>query len=187
VGWLADAPVERALPDFQDLLAHELWHRAFHDHQAARWVTDPGAADDPAAVFLYELLDEGVGHWYSLRRWLAEKADTPEGAGRVAASFAQLAREYVPYRDEPDAEARRGRLWRSHAGVPFWEKWGAVPGALMIHRLVTARGDAAVRALLDREPYSWALAYAALAEERGWDPLPAELVEDARRLLASAP
>jgi hypothetical protein len=73
-------------------------------------------------------------------------------------------------------------MWHSHAGVPFWEKWGAVPAALIVHRLEAAQGSAAVAKLIQREPFSLFLAYeTACKEHADWPKLPAALLEDAHR------
>lgn len=184
VGWLADAPLDEAIPGFEALLAHELWHAAFVAHQTAHWRVDYRESTDPAARFFYEMLNEGVGHYYSMYDHLYP-VQRPETAEKGRAAFRLLAERYPSYRDERDAAAREQLLWHSHAGVPFWEKWGAVPGALVVYHLLRAQGIEAVRELAAEEPFSLFVAYAALsARDPSLPQLPPALVRDVEAALA---
>ncbi|HOX47532.1 MAG TPA: hypothetical protein PK668_28320, partial [Myxococcota bacterium] len=181
LGFYGDAPPAQALPEFEAILTHELWHLAFLKHQDAHWTVMPRDTGSIPAQFLYRMLNEGVGHYYSMRSKLLSENAWPDLAERERRIFDLLARSYPAYREEQDEVRRREILWRSHAGVPFWEKWSAVPGALIVHHLVSTPGPAGFRELIAREPFSWIVEYARLCGEHpDWPRLPERLVQDAR-------
>ncbi|MBI5508103.1 MAG: hypothetical protein HY903_05060 [Deltaproteobacteria bacterium] len=183
IGWHADGEIDAILPGFEAVLTHELWHIAFGEHVRMRFAVDYKHAVDPATLFIYEMINEGVGHYYSMRPRLYPTISVAQFEEKQAAVFALLETSYPQLLAEKDADRRREMLWRSHAGVPFWQKWGAVPGALVVYRLVEAIGAEGVRALLAHEPFSLLIAYQdQRAAHPAWPPLPMSLVEDARRL-----
>ncbi len=187
LGFYADAEVEQALPGFQAILVHELWHQAFLRHQEVHWEEDYHRHEDPAALFLYRMVNEGIGHYYSLHPRLYPTPAYDDLDQRAAAVFELLGENYPRYLAEQDLDARREILWSSHAGVPFWEKWGAVPGALAVYHLESEMGEDGIRDLLAHEPFSLLLAYAERAGLRpDWPDLPPQLVTDARRALEQA-
>lgn len=185
VGWFGDGPLDESLAGFETVLRHELWHRAFLEHQKANWPVDYRKTEDPATLFLYEMLNEGVAHYYSMQHKL-EPDPAPDVADKEKKAFKLLAAGYPEYLAEDDDDARREKLWRSHAGVPFWEKWGAVPGALVVYHLRTVLGREGIAALIAKEPFSLFLAYAEHAgAHSAWPQLPPELIEDAKRASSS--
>lgn len=130
------------------------------------------------------MLDEGGGHFYSLRPRLIPHIDYADFDRRLARVFGLLAERSAAYLDASDPQLRRRLLWRSHAGVPFWDKWAAVPGALMLYLLRREQGPAAVARLIAEQPFSLPLAYDRLAADRpDWPRLPPRLVAAARRCL----
>ena len=75
-------------------------------------------------------------------------------------------------------------LWHSHAGVPFWEKWGGLTGALVVYHVLVTSGPEEVARKIKNEPFSLFLTYDKLSKEHAdWPRLPQMLVEDARREL----
>ncbi len=184
VGYYGDAPVETAVPAFQAILNHELWHFAFIRHQDERWPRNYRDSADAVERFLYRVVNEGIGHFYSLRDKLLPEPSIADLAERERTTFTTLAVRYPEYKAEPDPAAREDLLWHSHAGVPFWDKWGALTGAFVVYRILRDQGAARVAALLAEEPFSLFTAYDELARERtGWPMLPAELADDSRAAL----
>ena len=184
LGYYADAELEQALPGFESILTHELWHQAFLQQQRDLWPVDYHRHDDPATLFIYRMLNEGMGHYYSLYPKLYPTVGYEDFDDRVAGAFALLETNYPLYLAEEDTDARRDALWHSHAGVPFWEKWGAVPGAVVVYYLEGELGKDGVRALLVEEPFSLFLTYADLSAARSeWPRLPTPLVDDIRAAL----
>jgi hypothetical protein len=182
VGLLADGPLAKVLPDFESILAHEVWHLAFLEHQKEHWPVAYRGATDPAFLFLYEMLNEGIAHYYSMSHKLAPTITIPDLPEKERRVFALLEARYPRWRDDPDEKHRADELWHSHAGVPFWEKWGAIPAALVVHHLVDEGGYQSVARLIAREPFSLFIAYdQKCAEHPEWPRLPESLVEDARR------
>jgi hypothetical protein len=181
LGFYADGPPEQAMPGFEAILTHELWHLAFLKHQDRRWTVKHRDTGSIPGQFLYRMLNEGVGHYYSMRSKLLSGSAWPELAARERQAFELLDRSYPAYRQEEDESRRREMLWRSHAGVPFWEKWSAVPGALVVHHLVSAVGPAGFREHIARDPFAWIVEYERrCAEHVDWPRLPERLVQDAR-------
>jgi hypothetical protein len=119
VGLIANGPLAQVLPDFESLLAHELWHVAFTEHQKRHWSKGYRKSPEPALRFLYEMLNEGMGHYYSMSRKLppALSVDLTNKEQKV---FGLLRQRYQRWRDDPDEKRREDGLWHSHAGVPFW-------------------------------------------------------------------
>jgi len=184
VGWIADDELQRMLPGFRALLAHELWHLLFLAHQEQHWVRDYRKSSDPAVQFLYRMLNEGVGHYYSLSPGLYPDISYSDFPDREQTAFRLLRENYPRYMAEADAELRQTLLWHSHAGVPFWEKWGAVPGAIVVYYLIEEYGRASVRQLIASEPFSIFLSYDAMCKQKTTLPvLPEPLVSDAGRAL----
>jgi hypothetical protein len=186
VGFLADAPLAEALPDFEALLEHELWHFAFLSHQQRHWPVDYRKATEPSELFLYQMLNEGIGHYYSMRFKLEPSPRIEDLDRKQRQAFSLLNQRYQPWRELKDPKAREEALWHSHAGVPFWEKWSAVPAALMAHRLIQAFGARSVARRIEQEPFSFFIAYSdACADHPDWPRIPTMLVDDARRGLAA--
>lgn len=184
VGWIADDELQRMLPGFRALLAHELWHLLFLDHQERHWSCDYRESSDPAVRFLYRMLNEGVGHYYSLSPRLYPNISYSDFSDRVQNVFRLLHENYPRYMAEADSKERQKLLWHSHAGVPFWEKWGAVPGAIVVYYLIEEYGRESVRQLIASEPFSIFLAYDDVCKQKKILPeLPVPLVSDAGRAL----
>lgn len=185
IGFYADDALDKAIPGFETILVHELWHLAFRAHRARFWPVDYTDSLDPEALFFYRTLNEGVGHYYSLHPKLFPGVSFEDLPGRSQKVFALLATQFPAYLAIQDEPERLRFLWSSHAGVPFWEKWGAVPAALMTYHLQAALGRDGVRRLLAREPFSFFLAYHREAKAHpDWPQLPEPVVESARRGLA---
>ena len=181
LGFYADAPPEQAIPEFEAILTHELWHQAFLKHQDRHWTAKYRDDGSVRTQFIYRMINEGVGHYYSMHSKLLPKPAWSDFAERERRAFALLAEKYPSYRDEPDEKRRRDILWRSHAGVPFWEKWSAVPGALVVYHLASVVDPGGLRELIVRDPFSCIVEYERLCGEHPeWPRLPERLVQDAR-------
>jgi hypothetical protein len=127
------------------------------------------------------MLNEGVGHYYSLRPKLSPRPKWVDFAERERRAFELLSKNYPKYLGETDEKRRDKILWRSHAGVPFWEKWSAVPGALIVYRLKSVVGKKGLQSLLAREPFSVFVEYDRHCQKHPrWPKLPKRLVRDAR-------
>lgn len=182
VGRFGAAPLDTALAAFRPVLEHELWHVAFDRHRALHWPKDDGPRS-VAEEFFFVMLNEGVGHYYSLLPKLSGERDDPKLGARTEQVFVRLAQAFPRLVATTDPAEQARRLRSAHTGVPFWEKWGAVPGALVVHRLRVALGDAALKQLLQRGPYRWILRYDERSvNHRDWPKLPALLVARARTL-----
>ncbi|OGR07683.1 MAG: hypothetical protein A2341_06630 [Deltaproteobacteria bacterium RIFOXYB12_FULL_58_9] len=186
LGWHADGEPAAMMADFEAILTHELWHASFGEHRRLHWPIDYKSCDGAACRFLYEMANEGIGHFYSLRHRLLPTVTIDRFDAKVAGAFVLLANNYPDLIAETDARKRENALWHSHAGVPFWEKWGAIPGAVVVYRLLQTSGDSEVRRLVAEEPFSLFLRYNELCSTRPeWEKLPPPLVEDARALFES--
>jgi len=182
LGMLAGKDDARTRASFQAILTHELWHAALSLEQSElRW-PDFRSSTDPATRLAFVMLNEGGGHFYSLGPRLEDPAARVETEARFRSAFALLGEKYQAYASAGNEEERDKQLWSSHAGVPFWEKWGAIPGAYMFHRLSQVLGDAQVARLVSRGPYDLVFRYAELqARNTDWPALPPKLIGDLRR------
>ncbi len=154
------------------LLTHEVWHVTFKTTypnllQAAE--SNP----DPIAYLAYQQINEGVGHYYSFRRRLYPEISYEDWQQRTAGVFQLLHENVEDLQNTPDPAMAREKIYRSHAGVPFWKKWGAVPGAVMTYRLLEELGPEDVASLIAAGPCEFLGAYQSLADARSsWEQLP---------------
>jgi hypothetical protein len=186
LGFHSDQPLEKAVQALLPIMQHELWHMAFIEHQKVHWPVDYRNSQDPAEAFLFRMLNEGVGHYYSIYNRLYPKVSYQDFSSRSQKIFFSLESKYQLYADEEDLKIREQILWSSHAQVPFWEKWGAIPGALVIYHLEQTIGAQGIKKLINSEPFSVFLAYDEQSKlHKDWPRLPLQLIDDARRALAN--
>lgn len=163
------------------LLKHEFWHvgfkQAFPDQFKSEFY-----ADDPLRRLAYQMVNEGVGHYYSLRRRLVPENTYADWEERTAEVFSLLHQRVPEIMAAADIDEQNRLIFSSHAGVPFWKKWGAIPGAIITHRLIEDQGEARVAALIKSGPAEFLSYYQKLTDVRpGWDRLPDELLAAFRR------
>lgn len=158
------------------LLVHEFWHvgykQVFDDHFRSEF-----HAADPLRRLAYQLVNEGVGHYYSFRRRLVPENTYPDWPDRTAAIFALLHDKAQQLAGVEGREDQDILIYRSHAGVPFWKKWGAVPGAVITYRLVSMAGEKKTASLIASGPCAFLSYYQQAAETRDhWEQLPDSLL-----------
>lgn len=158
------------------LMKHEFWHvgfkQAFPDQFKREFY-----ASDPLRRVAYQFVNEGVGHYYSMRRRLVPQNTYSDWPERTAAIFRLLHEKLPEVTATDDLEEQNGLIFRGHAGVPFWKKWAAVPGAIVTYRLIAADGEAAVAQLIAQGPCAFLSRYQQLADPDGENRLPAELLD----------
>ena len=158
------------------LLRHEFWHVGFK-HVFPEQFQREFYADDPLRRVAYQMVNEGVGHYYSMRRRLAPRNTYDDWPERTAAIFALLHEKLPEVKEAQDLEEQNRLIFRSHAGVPFWKKWAAVPGAIITYRLIAADGEGAVAKLIADGPCAFLSRYQELANPDGNNRLPQELLD----------
>lgn len=167
---------------FIALLTHELWHIAFIDYQRKYWVKNYKTSEDPTDIFFFTMLNEGMGHFFSMSPRLFPIVDYPDFKGRSIKIFSLLKSKYQQYKNENNWQVKKRLLWTSHAGVPFWEKWGAVSAALVIYHLNNSLGKKALIGLLAKNPFEYLLRYETLSEKDSKLPkLPKNLRDELRK------
>jgi len=188
LGLLAQKDEARARSAFQAILTHELWHAALALQQSWLGWPDFRNAPSPATRLAFVMLNEGGGHFFSLGPRLEDRSSGSETDAKFRSAFALFAEKYPAYASETDEEQRWKMLRRSHAGVPFWEKWGAIPGAYLLHRLDQVLGDDQVARLVSTGPYDFIFRYAELQSRNpDWPALPASFLTDLRRAAGARP
>ncbi len=181
VGLYAKKDTTKMINDFESVLTHEMWHLAFYRHKDTVWKNNYKDHFDPNFVLIYEILNEGIGHCFSLYNHLYPTVTIIDFKKKVSDLFKLFTNKYREYISETDLKVREKLLWKSHAGVPFWEKWGALTGAIITYRLVEALGDNKVKKIIKDEPFSLIVIYQQLAKEKKWELLPNALVEQAKK------
>lgn len=167
------------------LLRHELWHVAFRAAFPGH-VAGFDRPDMPFRRLAYVMLNEGVGHYYSFRRLVEPEITYSDWQGRTNAVFELLDRKFEEYKAATSKEDHDALLWHSHAGVPFWQKWAALPGAVITYRLRKTLGDEALKQVIATGPCAFLQLYQSEAQERPeWQQLPDELVSTACSIGAS--
>ena len=188
LGLLAQKDEARARSAFQAILTHELWHAALALQQSRLGWPDYRNAADPPTRLAFVMLNEGGGHFFSLGPRLGDHSSGAETEAKFRSAFALFAEKYPAYASETDEDQRWKMLRRSHAGVPFWEKWGAIPGASLLHRLSRVLGDDQVARLVSTGPYEFIFRYAELqARNPDWPALPPRFLTDLRRAVGARP
>lgn len=166
---------------FDHLMRHELWHIAFKAHYPQQQA-DYAITNSVERYLAYQILNEGVGHYYSFQRRLEPKIVYDNWAERTASIFAKLEQGYEKLLATSDLEEQKAIVWSSHAGVPFWQKWSAVTGAIMTYRLKTTRGADAVTMAVAEGPCGFMKSYLDEAENNpSWELPPQGLVAAACR------
>lgn len=160
------------------LMKHEFWHVGFKRAFPAMF-EEEFYASDPRRRVAYQMLNEGVGHYYSMRRRLVPTNTYPDWPERTASIFALLHEKLPEVTAAKSNEAQNQLIYRGHAGVPFWQKWLAVTGAIVTYRLISSDGEAAVAALIAAGPCAFLSRYQSLADPDGENRLPDALTEAA--------
>jgi hypothetical protein len=97
LGWHANQPPEQAMAAFRAIVTHELWHLAFLEHQRRHWPRQHHKSSNQRVMFLYRMLNEGLGHDYSMHHRLHPSPTWPDFADRTQKVFALLTRNYSEY------------------------------------------------------------------------------------------
>ncbi len=158
------------------LMKHEFWHVGFK-HAFPDQFKQEFYADDPLRRVAYQMVNEGVGHYYSMRRRLVPQNTYSDWPERTAAIFSLLHEKLPEVTTVDDAEELNRLIYRSHAGVPFWKKWAAVPGAIVTYRLIASDGEAEVAQLIAQGPCAFLSRYEQLSDPDGENRLPAGLID----------
>ena len=106
------------------LLRHEFWHVGFK-HAFPEQFQREFYAEDPLRRVAYQMVNEGVGHYYSMRRRLVPRNTYDDWPERTAAIFSLLHEKLPEVKEAGDAEAQNRLIFRSHAGVPLLEEVGS--------------------------------------------------------------
>lgn len=148
---------------------HEFWHVAFRKYVESHWrVKNPYAVPDPDYELVFEMLDEGYGHYLSLLAYGGGK----EGAHKIllSKSTSDVHTGYFERFDpkikefNASSDSRKKQLvYESHIGN-MWEKWGALTGALVISTLHMQHDRKEVLESFNRNPYSIWFLYQEICE-----------------------
>jgi hypothetical protein len=182
VGFHAQANSDGTFPSFDSILTHELWHQALLKYSKKHWMQDFNTAKSKETKLLYEMFNEGVAHYFSFYHKVYPKMTYDDFDSKEKKIFGLLSEKYPKYIKEENADTSSKLLWESHAGVPFWEKWGAVTGAVMTYRMEKVLGKDGLREVLSQNsPFPFFLRYHELSlENKSWQRLPSELIVAAK-------
>ena len=160
-------------PDFfPSLLRHELWHVAFR----ARYpviVEKYERSTNPFKRLSFIMLNEGVGHYYSFQRRVEPSMAYENWAERTDRIFILLNKNTLQLGTMQSSDELENLLFASHAGVPFWQKWAALSGAIMTYRLNKTLDQNQMRKVISAGPCQFLSRYQTEALERpAWQPVP---------------
>ena len=164
-------------PDFfPHLMRHEIWHVAYrklHSETAKTYESAPSALKRLSFI----MLNEGVGHYYSIRRRLEPTIVYDNWQERTDALFELLNKNALQLASAIPPEEQEDILWTSQAGVPFWKKWGATTGGVITYRLRNKLGTKTVRQLIAAGPCAFLSNYhKEAAQMQDWQNIPDKLV-----------
>jgi len=167
-------------PDFFPyLIRHEIWHAAYR-RQNSPLDYSFESSKEPLKQLAFTMLNEGVGHYFSFQRRVEPEIVYEDWPKRTQHLFSLLKDNTKKLAAARTPEKQEALLWTSKAGVPFWEKWGAVTGAVITYRLRHKFGDATLKSLIKAGPCSFLLRYQQeAAGMANWEPLPDILLETA--------
>jgi hypothetical protein len=168
-------------PDFlEHLMRHEYWHLAFKARYPEMFNQEYGSAEDPLRRLAYQMLNEGVGHYYSFRRRVEPVIEYSDWEDRTQEAFSLLAEGTKRLALLTSREEQDEVIWSAHSGVPFWQKWGAIPGAIITYRLNQALEREELAEAISRGSCGFLSRYAdeSLAHP-SWESLPPDLIEAA--------
>lgn len=160
------------------LLMHEFWHVGFKNAYPEQFQAEFHSGD-PLRRVAYQMVNEGVGHYYSMRRRLVPKITYEDWHDRTANIFSLLHEKVPGVLSAETAEAQEQLIFRGHAGVPYWQKWLAVPGAIITYRLIGREGEAEVARLIAAGPCAFLSRYNTLADPERGELVPEVIVEAA--------
>lgn len=163
-------------PDFlPSLLRHELWHIAFRNTYPA-FSDRYEASTDPLKKLAFVKLNEGVGHYYSFQRRVEPSIVYDNWFERTGKVFSLLQTNIAALGALGNQSDQKKLLFSSHAGVPFWEKWGALPGAIITYRLKKTLGASELRKIISGGPCEFLTRYQSEATKQPeWEQIPNEL------------
>lgn len=165
-------------PDFlEHLIRHELWHVAFRNllpkHSEAF-----ERSKNPLRQLAFIILNEGVGHYFSFRRRVEPDIQYLDWNDRTSQIFELMRSQVDTLQQTEGADTIQGLLDQSHAGVPFWKKWGAIPGAIATYRLRKTIGDKNLQKLIEDGPCNFMTTYNNQADQyKDWQKFPEELTQ----------
>ncbi len=162
---------------FPHLLRHELWHVGYRNQNEETAKVYEGSSSSLKNLS-YIMLNEGVGHYYSLRRRLEPKIVYDNWPERTKALFAKFHDKFDQLVNAKDTETKDELLWTSTAGGRFWDKWGAVTGAVITYRLKQKLGVEVLRSLIASGPCDFLSKYHEEAKQiENWEDIPDTLVQ----------
>ncbi|MTJ83820.1 MAG: hypothetical protein F8N37_22770 [Telmatospirillum sp.] len=160
---------ESLAKDTRDVVRHELFHVVFSRFRSR----DPGwrrlDAPDRDSQLLLMVEDEGIAHFLAMQdQW--RQNGFPEKRATAALSALTAAVEAISA-----GTATEETLQKANEG-PFWEKYGAISGALFAYGIDKTAGEEGLRRSLIEGPASFILRYdAATAADPALPPLPDRL------------
>jgi hypothetical protein len=164
-------------PDFlPSLLRHELWHIAFRNKYPT-FAKSHETSTNPMRRLAYIILNEGVGHYYSFQRRVEPTIDYDDWLERTDKVFSALSENTKRLGTLTQVDDQQELLFSSHSDVPFWEKWGALPGAIITYRMKKTLGSDAMLQIITDGPCSFLTRYQVeAAKQPSWQPIPAKLL-----------
>ncbi len=165
-------------PDFMPyLLRHEIWHTAFRNTYP-EFAEAHNSTTAPLKQLAYTLLNEGVGHYYSFQRRVEPSIVYNNWQERTSKVFALLEEGVSQLQSTSDKEEQEEILFSSHAGVSFWKKWGALPGAVITYRLRNKLGTDEMKSIVAKGPCEFLSRYQREASQiPNWETIPDALLK----------
>ena len=162
---------------FPHLLRHELWHVAYRNQNEST-AKAYERSENALKNLSYIMLNEGVGHYYSLRRRLEPKIVYDNWQERTNTLFTKFHEQMTKLANAKDDETKEELLWTSSAGGRFWDKWGAVTGAVITYRIKQKLGIPTLQSLIAAGPCAFLTRYHEEAEKTAdWENIPDGLVK----------
>lgn len=167
-------------PNFlTSLMRHEIWHAAFRAQYKKTSRHSP-AHEGPLNKLAFIMLNEGVGHYYSFQRRVEPQMTYSNWQERTGKIFALLHEKTALLINEVHKSEQDDFLFLSHANVPFWSKWGALPGAIITYRMKKLHGIRAVKESVYGGPCQFLRSYQLEALKRAdWEIIPDQILKAA--------
>lgn len=162
---------------FPSLVRHELWHVAFRaKYPKMAQIYETSAS--PLKRLGFIMLNEGVGHYYSFQRRVEPQMQYENWHERTHGIFSLLDSKTKELLASHNRKEEEDLLWSSEAGVPFWQKWGALPGAIMTYRMKKEISTSSLKAIIADGPCAFLSSYQQMTTKMPeWNSIPPSLVD----------
>mgnify|MGYP003708443637 FL=1 len=161
-----------------NIIKHELWHVGYKKSFSSRWNKEY-ISSNSFTKLAYQVVNEGVGHYYSFQNRVEPVMMYEDWNKRIRLAFQLFSESFKKLKMEKSRTKQDEIIWSSHAGVPFWKKWSAVSGAIMIYYLKKNIGVEKTADLISKGSCATIVKYQEIAKNNSLNMFPRDFIKKA--------